>query len=113
MNIRKLITIMSIIVLLGGIVIVLYDFLTLPSGAYIDWQFLLAFSLPAFVVVLLLLINLKIKGSTYQLLLIAAILALGIFSIFEPVARITSAISLIAFIPMFLVDRQRKPNRIN
>ena len=106
MNIRQLITILSIIVLLGAVVIALHSFLTAPSGAVIMWQPILSRSLPALVVTSLLLINFKITGSTYQLLLIAAALVLGIFSIFEPAARITSIISLIAFIPMFLVDRQ-------
>jgi len=113
MNIRKLITYMSIIVLFGGIIIILYDVITALPGAVINLQPILVFGLPALMVILLLLINFKIKSSTYQWLLIASVLVLGIFSIFEPVALIPSAISLIAFIPMFLINRQRKLNRIN
>jgi hypothetical protein len=91
----------------------LTTFLSFPPGAEIAWQGLLGVTLPAFVVVLLLLINFKITGPTYQGLLIAAVIALGILSIFELVSWFTSAIALIAFIPMYLIDRRRNPDRNN
>jgi len=108
MDMRKLITYLSILFLLGGMLVVLFTVLTASSGSIIYLQPTLVFSIPAFVVILFLLVNFKIKGQMYQRLLIAAVLVLGIFSIFEPGARIPSAISLIAVVPMYLLDRQRE-----
>jgi hypothetical protein len=107
MIIRKLVSIISVLVILGGISIVLHTILSAPSGVEIYWQQLVIFSLPAFVVVLLLLINFKITGSTYQWLLLTVIIALGVLSFFASVVRITSAISLLAFLSLFIVDRKR------
>jgi hypothetical protein len=106
MNLRKIITILSIIFLFGGIIIILFDTVTAQPGYVISWQPLLNSSLPAFVIVILLLLNFKITGSTYLWLLITAVLILGIYSIVSTFV-VPFAISLIAFIPMYFVNRQR------
>jgi hypothetical protein len=107
MNIRKLIAILCILVFLGAGLMLLTTLLSSPPGAEIAWQGLLGATLPAFVVVLLLLINFKITGPTYQKLLIAAVLGLGILSIFGLTAWFSLAVALVAIIPMYLIDRRR------
>ncbi len=105
MNFRKLVTAISIIFLLIATIVVIF-----PLGTNMFLSQTLSFMFPAFLVVVILIINYKISGPLYRWLLIAAVLVLGIISIFESTARVTSIISLVAFIPMFFVDLKRKPS---
>ncbi len=106
MNIHKIITILSIIVLLGGIAIILFEIVAAQPGDVISWQPTLNFLLPVLMVVLLLLVNFKITGATYQRLLLAVVFVLGIYSVVSTFV-VPFAISLLAFIPMYLIDRRR------
>ncbi len=112
MNLRRIIFILCVIALLGGSFIILLNVLNSEPGTFIILQSTLVFSLPALIVVLLLLLNFKITGLAFQRILIASVIGLGVYSLVTSTV-VPFAISLFAFIPLYLIDRQRALKRNN
>jgi hypothetical protein len=111
MTTRKLVTAVSIAILCLGAGVVFNAFRSAPPNAVLYWQPLIPFTLPAFVLVLLLLLSFRLSGKTYQALLLGAAGVLVILLGSVPVARIPSALSLLVLPVLYLSNRQRSQTK--
>ena len=107
MLIRKIVTAAAVLAVIIFMALMLRFFLTGQPQSILYWWSVLGFSLPAFVLVGLLLLSFRWTGRRYLWLLLVSAAALVLLALISPPARLTSPVALLMLAILYLSDRGR------